>query len=352
MTPWRLTDSHPPARSVGAQRAYPTARTGRRGTVFGQYGDVDVLGPAVFYLVEPLLVPFARVGHRRRVARAARRGLVYSGVRRGTTWTTGPTEVGPSRLRIANQDLRVRSVEGPGRSLPPWPGQREGEDYFFSAPATRVFTLRTDRGTVAWAVPEDQADSALQRLGVPRTTRRKDGRDWTIGTDTDVAWINGSTEVDLTITAAIPPIYADYATIVVPDGDARAAVVGLVLRLLAEQSGEQPWWLGYLDTGADDVVFPDAPRVTLYAGWSYVLVQAGPHQATTWRTDPDSWRAPGPDLAFPADRSWLMSWLWDDDWLCLGGPVTLVDALLEQPSLDVRRVGPDEDPTPPGHVAC
>lgn len=101
---------------------------------------------------------------------------MYSGVRRGTTWTTGPTEVGPSRLRIANQDLRVRSVEGPGRSLPPWPGQREGEDYFFSAPATRVFTLRTDRGTVAWAVPEDQADSALQRLGVPRTTRRKDGR--------------------------------------------------------------------------------------------------------------------------------------------------------------------------------
>jgi hypothetical protein len=39
-----------------------------------------------------------------------------------------------------------------------------------------------------------------------------------------------------------------------------------VLGLLSEQSAGQPWWLGYLDTDADDVVFPDAPKVTLYAG--------------------------------------------------------------------------------------
>ena len=31
-------------------------------------------------------------------------------------------------------------------------------------------------------------------------------------------------------------------------------------------SAGQPWWLGYLDTGADDIVFPDAPKVTLYYG--------------------------------------------------------------------------------------
>ena len=40
---------------------------------------------------------------------------------------------------------------------------------------------------------------------------------------------------------------------------------------------------GYLDTGADDIVFPDAPKVTLYSGWPYVLVEAGPEQAATWR---------------------------------------------------------------------
>jgi hypothetical protein len=48
-----------------------------------------------------------------------------------------------------------------------------------------------------------------------------------------------------------------------------------VLALLSEQSPGQRWWLGYLDTGADDVVLPGAPTVTLYSGWQYVLVEAG-----------------------------------------------------------------------------
>jgi hypothetical protein len=56
-----------------------------------------------------------------------------------------------------------------------------------------------------------------------------------------------------------------------------------VLALLAEQSPDQRWWLGYLDTGVDDIVFPDAPKVTLYYGWPYVLVEAGPEQAAAWR---------------------------------------------------------------------
>jgi hypothetical protein len=51
---------------------------------------------------------------------------------------------------------------------------------------------------------------------------------------------------------------------------------------LSENSEEQPWWLGYLDTGADDIVFPDAPMVTVYARWRYVLVEAGPQQAAAW----------------------------------------------------------------------
>jgi hypothetical protein len=178
------------------------------------------------------------------------------------------------------------------------------------------------------------------------------GEQWRIGTDADVAWIQGSTEPGLTIASAIPPVFSAYATVIVPDKDqGRSEHVGVVLRLLGEQSSDQPWWLGYLDTGADDLVFPDAPRVTLYAGWPYVLVLAGPVEAARWRHDLRSWRAPGPDLIFPADHSWLLSWLWDDDWRCLGGPTALVDRFLDEPQLQVRRVDPGEDATPPGHVA-
>ncbi|MGY1805674.1 hypothetical protein ACI78T_20500 [Blastococcus sp. SYSU D00922] len=183
-------------------------------------------------------------------------------------------------------------------------------------------------------------------------TRERDGRRWRIGTDADVAWIRAATPPGLTITSAIPPVFEAYATLVVPDkADGRSADADLVLRLLEEQSPHVPWWLGYLDTGSDDLVFPEAPRVTLYAGWDYVLVQAGPSEARRWRQDPTSWRAPGPDLVFPDDRSWLLSWLWDDDWRCLGGPAALVDRLLDQSQLQARLVGLGEDATPPGHVA-
>ena len=77
----------------------------------------------------------------------------------------------------------------------------------------------------------------------------------------------------LEITSAIPPVFDDYATIVLPDDHAASTFV--LLDLLAEGIADQPWWLGYLDTGIDDVIFSDAPKVRLYAGWEYVLVQAG-----------------------------------------------------------------------------
>lgn len=63
-----------------------------------------------------------------------------------------------------------------------------------------------------------------------------------------------------------------------PYGDAQESYDRAVLALLTGQSAGQPWWLGYLDTGADDIVFPDAPKVTMHYGWHYVLVEAGPKQ--------------------------------------------------------------------------
>jgi hypothetical protein len=182
-------------------------------------------------------------------------------------------------------------------------------------------------------------------------TRGKDGRSWRIGTVADAAWISDGTTIDLTITSAIPPIFDAYATVLTPEEvEDNAAHEQALLAVLRQHTSDQPWWLGYLDTGVDDIVFPDAPKASLYADWNYVLVEAGPDQAGSWR-DPDTWRGALPDLVFPADRSWLLSYLWDDEWRCVGGTTALIDALLRTPLLAVRQVRLGEVAIPPGHQA-
>lgn len=200
------------------------------------------------------------------------------------------------------------------------------------------------------------ADSA--RTGV------KDGVAWPVGDQSDVDWINDKASGGLQITSAIPPMFEDYATLEHP-GDSQKprdlsaerrhdlALLGLLRRHTAQMS----WWLGYLDTGASDIVFWDVPKVTLYANWHYVLVLAGPDEAATWRPAPggqSNWKSTElPDLMFPEDRAWLLSTLWDDDWTCIGGPCALIDDLLKDPVLasNARRVTTHADATPPGHTA-
>jgi hypothetical protein len=182
----------------------------------------------------------------------------------------------------------------------------------------------------------------------------RDGSAGRIGTDAEVAWIVNGTSIGRTITAAIPPVFEAYATVMLPyGGDGQDEHDRAMLALLSEESAGQPWWLGYLDTGVDDIVFPDAPKVTLYSGWHYVLVEAGPEQAATLRrSGPGSfWKGGLPNLMFPADRSWLVSTLWDDDWSCIGGPAGLVDRFLRHPDLRARAVALGDDATPPGHQA-
>jgi hypothetical protein len=160
------------------------------------------------------------------------------------------------------------------------------------------------------------------------------------------------TVVGLTVVSAVPPVFAAYATVVVPEfGAGLDEHERRIIRLLADHSSDQDWWLGYLDTGASDIVFPDAPRVRMYSDWPYVLVKAGPQQALTWRAEPSPLHCGLPDLMFPTDHSWLISALWDDDWWCLGGSTELIGAFLRERGLESRRVAPDDDATPPGRVA-
>jgi hypothetical protein len=184
----------------------------------------------------------------------------------------------------------------------------------------------------------------------------RDGRDWRLATDADVEWINAGTSPGMTITSSVPPGFDAYCTIVPPgpdqEDDQRVGHQQAVIEVLTAHTADRPWWLGYLDTGASDVVFPYAPRTTLYYGYGYVVVEAGPRQAAQWR-DRDGFDEPLPDLIFPADRSWLLTTMWDDDWTCIGGTEQLIGDILSHPVLGerARRVSLGEDSTPPGHTA-
>jgi hypothetical protein len=151
--------------------------------------------------------------------------------------------------------------------------------------------------------------------------------------------------------AAKPPWrWVDVRRTQEPDVDEARALVSVLVR----HTPTQPWWLGYLQkSDHTDVVFAEASRTEVYArGWQYVLIEAGPDQATRWRRD--EFEGVLPDLIFPADHSWLVSRLWDDDWRCVGGPSALVDDLRADAALGgrVRRITTlTGDATPPGHQA-
>lgn len=196
------------------------------------------------------------------------------------------------------------------------------------------------------------------RIDVRRT---KDGRAWRIGGDAEIAWIRDNTRATTAITSAIPAIFEAYATLELPgsgDHDPQSPLEdpdrhdAAVLAVLTEHTTPQPWWLGYLDTGAADTVFYDVPKATLFPTHEYVMIEAGPEQAGAWRGIWDRWKGVLPDLMFPADRSWLASTLWDDFWTCVGGPRPLIDAFVNHPDLRhrARAVDPSmPDVTPPGH---
>lgn len=193
-----------------------------------------------------------------------------------------------------------------------------------------------------------------------RVTRVKDGAEWLIGHAEDVAWITDATVFGRTIDSAIPPIFGAYCTITLPGPEDPREAQGShdrsVMEVLERHTDPQPWWLGYLEYGIGyEFVFNDAPRTQLYAGWSYIVAQAGPDQVLSWRPSEGLVVVKGalPELMFPADHSWLLSTLWDDDWTCIGGSEELITAFVEDRVLggQTRRVALGDDATPPGHAA-
>ncbi|MCX5116506.1 hypothetical protein OG992_04910 [Micromonospora sp. NBC_00362] len=208
-------------------------------------------------------------------------------------------------------------------------------------------------GRVGWAPYASPAavDSGTRDTTIPTEPRdvSKDGRNWRIGTASDVAWLAGRTTQGLSVTTAIPPVFEAYGTFHRPEDVEFHAHERAVIDELVSCTSDQPWWLGFLDTGAHDVVFPHAARVSLYDDWSYVLVQAGPEQALAWRVGHMRGSDGAlPDLFFPADRSWLVSALWDDTWADVGASLAVLTILRRNPLVNARLVGPDEDACPPG----
>jgi hypothetical protein len=182
----------------------------------------------------------------------------------------------------------------------------------------------------------------------------KDGRAWRIGTQDDLSWIQQGLTPGTAITNAIPPEFEAYATIALCEGEPGdrlpTAPDSAVFDVLEAHTDPQPWWLGYLETGASDVVFAEALRVKLYWDWAYVMVCAGPEQAASWSRD-QMWNWSLPALMFPKNRAWLVSLLWDDDWVSVGGSAELITGLQQHPKLarSTHRCSlSDPDAAPPG----
>lgn len=158
-----------------------------------------------------------------------------------------------------------------------------------------------------------------------------------LGTRTDVEWITRGTSRGTTVQAGIPPVFDSYCQYEDEQGDDEARL-NQQQRVVDSLSrfGSSVWWLGYLDTGAHDVIFDDAPKVQIYLpGWNYVLIQGGATEALQWRDTL-------PDLMFPTDHSWLASILWDDDSTLVGGSTGLIEALARDSEIRAHRLNEED----------
>lgn len=173
-----------------------------------------------------------------------------------------------------------------------------------------------------------------------REIRDRDGKRWVIGGSADVAWLAGPVDHAADQISLVPPAFASYCQLDLPDGAPGSQVRhdNALVSMLSGAPAAREWWLGYLEYGIGiDLPFDDAPRTNLFS-WNYVLVQAGAEQALNWRASesPIAWKGALPDLIFPVDRSWVLITDWDARWSGIGGPDDLVRSLLDHPELGPR----------------
>jgi len=84
----------------------------------------------------------------------------------------------------------------------------------------------------------------------------------------------------------------------------------------------------------------DGPKVDLRGDRHYLLFRGpaadvGDWGATPWGPDLDRTLPPA-SITWPADRAWFIAADVDPDWLCIGGPRSLIDAVLAHPDLDTE----------------
>jgi hypothetical protein len=172
----------------------------------------------------------------------------------------------------------------------------------------------------------------------------RDGKDWQVGDDQTVSWIRSNTVGGGRITAAIPPIYPRYATLMPSAGTAPEVFERECVEALEGCTPSQPWWLGFLHTGAFPSPFPDAQEVELNYNWEYLFVRARPPQALNWRRGNIRSGLDGliPEIIYPEDRSWLLSGMWDDAFICLGCDESVLNTLRNHEEISVDEVSVNE----------
>jgi hypothetical protein len=172
----------------------------------------------------------------------------------------------------------------------------------------------------------------------------KDGRSWQVGTTRDIDWIVNRTTEGTSITSAIPPVFEAYATFYEPDGVSVVAHERALVNRLIEFTPDQPWWLGYLDTGAHSVVFDDVPKVSLY--WSWPTVPSPPPRTSFYlATGASEGNGVLPTCSFLSIDLAVRP---PTTWTCIGGPRILIEALHHDPLVQAHRVQLGVDAKPPG----
>lgn len=165
-------------------------------------------------------------------------------------------------------------------------------------------------------------------------------------------WIADATRPSMEVTSAIPPVFEAYATITheYDDGDGSDSSIGelnmvrdrvdALLPHLAAATGDVEIWFGFRYYAAYYLEDEDG-RIDVY------------EHVFQFATGPLAALSAGmlPELVWPADRSWLLSNLYDDDWSYVGGNASLIRSLQDDPILTARRVQLGEDSIPPGHMA-